>query len=278
MTNAAIDNNLLMNIIAIARSAAVPILEVYRTDFSVQRKADQSPVTAADLAAHELITQRLAELPHCWPILSEESASIPFSQRVRWHRYWLVDPLDGTRDFVNRNDEFSINIALIEHQRPVLGVILAPVSGICYFAAKALGAFKCAAEMAPVPIRVRPCSMDRLTVASSRFHRNALTDAFIENLGPVEMVSMGSALKSCLVAEGRADLYPRFGPTSEWDTAAAQCIIEEAGGQLTDTRFQPLRYNTQESLTNPPFLAFGDVSVDWGSYLPAAARHARQKH
>jgi 3'(2'), 5'-bisphosphate nucleotidase len=268
MSKISIDRTLMGSIIDIARSAAGPILEVYQTNFTVQRKADQSPVTEADLAAHEVITASLSKLAQRWPVLSEESASIPFSNRALWHRYWLVDPLDGTRDFVKRNDEFSVNIALIEQNRPVLGVILAPVTGICYFAARGLGAHKWVPETSPTPIRVRRCSADRLTVAGSRFHRNPLTDAFIRNLGPSELLVMGSSLKSCLVAEGRADIYPRFGPTSEWDTAAAQCVVEEAGGHLTNTSFEPLRYNTRESLTNPPFLTFGDASVDWRSYLP----------
>lgn len=271
MTNISIDRTLIAAVIDIAKSAAVRILEVYQTNFSVRRKADQSPVTEADLTAHVVITAGLSKLTQCWPILSEESASIPFSDRAIWHRYWLVDPLDGTRDFVKRNHEFSINIALIERHRPVLGVILAPVTGICYFAARGLGAHKWVPESSPVPIRVRRCPTDRPTVAGSRFHRTPLTDTFIKNLGDVEMVLMGSALKSCLVAEGRADIYPRFGPTSEWDTAAAQCVVEEAGGHLTNTQFQPLRYNTRESLTNPAFLTFGDSSVDWRSYLPETA-------
>ena len=268
MTNTSIDHTLIGAIIDIAKSAAGAILEVYQTNFSVQRKADQSPVTEADLAAHEVITAGLSKLAQHWPVLSEESASIPFSHRAIWHHYWLVDPLDGTRDFVKRNDEFSVNIALIEGHCPALGVVLAPVTGICYFAARGLGAHKWLPDSSPALIRVRRCPADRLTVASSRFHRNPLTDAFIQNLGKTDMLVMGSSLKSCLVAEGRADIYPRFGPTSEWDTAAAQCVVEEAGGYLTSTRFKPLRYNTQDSLTNPAFLTFGDSSVDWRRYLP----------
>ena len=270
MTDLSIDRALTETIIDIAKSAAVAILEIYQSNFSVQRKADQSPVTEADLAAHEVITVSLSKLTPRWPVLSEESASIPFSNRAIWHRYWLVDPLDGTRDFVKRNDEFSVNIALIERHCPVLGVVFAPVTGICYFAARGLGAYKWVPERSPVPIRVRRCPANRFTVARSRFHPNPLTDAFIRNLGKTEMLVMGSALKSCLVAEGRADIYPRFGPTSEWDTAAAQCVVEEAGGHLTSTQFEPLRYNTRASLTNPAFLTFGDATVDWRSYLPDA--------
>lgn len=268
MSNLSIDRTLLAATVEIAKSAALPILEVYQTNFSVQHKADKSPVTEADLAAHEVITEGLSKLTQQWPILSEESVAIPFSNRSRWHQYWLVDPLDGTRDFVKRNDEFSVNIALIKEHSPVLGVILAPVTGICYFAAQGLGAHKWVPGRTPVPIHVRACPTDQLTAVGSRFHRNPLTDAFIKNLGTAEILAMGSSLKSCLVAEGRADVYPRFGPTSEWDTAAAQCVVEEAGGHLTDTQFEPLRYNTRESLTNPAFLTFGDSSVDWRRYLP----------
>lgn len=268
MTIPSLDDTLIAAIIDIARAAATGILAVYQTDFSVRNKADKSPVTEADLVANEVITEGLTRLPERLPILSEESLLIPFSERTLWHRYWLVDPLDGTRDFVKRSDEFSVNIALIERHRPVLGVILAPVTGTCYFAVRGRGAHKWIPTAAPIPIRVRRRPPDRLTVAGSRFHRNALTDAFIKNLGNIDLLAMGSSLKSCLVAEGRADIYPRFGPTSEWDTAAAQCVVEEAGGHLTDTRFKPLRYNTRESLTNPSFLTFGDASVDWCRYLP----------
>ena len=268
MSGTAIDRILLMAIIEIARTAAARILQVYDSDFTVTRKEDHSPLTEADLAAHQTILRGLSQLSPKLPVLSEESTPIPFAERRRWHRYWLVDPLDGTREFIKRNDEFTVNIALIEDHRPILGVILAPVTGVCYFAARGFGAHKWQPNHSPKRIRVRRRPTGRLTVAGSRSHRNALTETFICNLGDIELLVVGSSLKSCLVAEGRADIYPRFGATSEWDTAAAQCVVEEAGGGLANTALVPLRYNTEASLTNPPFLAFGDISEDWRKYLP----------
>lgn len=264
-----ITRTLLDTILEIAQQASERILEVYEGNFVVQRKADQSPLTAADLAANEAITSGLSQLAPRLPVLSEESALFTYSERARWEQYWLVDPLDGTREFVKRNDEFTVNIALIDHHRPVLGVIQAPVTGVQFFAAHGIGAFKAEPGQQPQSIQVRHRLEGRLRVAGSRSHRNPLTNAFISNLGDTEIITIGSSLKSCLVAEGSADIYPRFGATSEWDTAAAQCVVEAAGGQVTDTALLPLRYNTKESLTNPPFLVFGDTSQDWRRFVPA---------
>lgn len=264
----AITQTLLGSVLEIAQEASERILEVYKSNFTVERKADQSPLTEADLAANEAITIGLGQLSPCLPVLSEESAVVAYRERASWERYWLVDPLDGTREFVKRNDEFTVNIALVDHHQPVLGVILAPVTGVRFCAAHGIGAFKVEAGHQPQPIHVQRHRERCLRVAGSRSHRNSLTNAFIRNLGETKIITIGSSLKSCLVAEGRADIYPRFGPTSEWDTAAAQCIVEAAGGQLTDTTLVPLRYNTKESLTNPPFLVFGDSSEDWRRFVP----------
>jgi len=263
-----IDQPLLDRVIAIARQASDRILEVYDTDFTVEHKDDASPLTAADLASHEVIVAGLEAIDPQVPILSEESAQMPFAERSGWGRYWLVDPLDGTREFVKRNGEFTVNIALIEGHRPVLGVVHVPVKGESYSAALGLGAHKRSADGAAVAIKVRKRPAGTLSVAGSRSHGNRVTQTFIENLGDTELVAIGSSLKICLVAEGRADVYPRFGPTSEWDTAAAQCVVEQAGGLLTDTALQPLRYNTKESLLNPSFLVIGDPSEDWGRFIP----------
>lgn len=262
-----VTRELLDHAIVIAREAGKHIMEVYETNFSVHRKEDQSPLTKADLIAHQTIIDGLSKLCPGVPVLSEESPPIPFAKRSLWTRYWLVDPLDGTREFVKRNDEFTVNLALIEQHRPVIGVVVAPVTGACYFAAKDIGAYKQEPGREARRIRARALPDGPITVAGSRSHGNSATRAFIERLGDTEVIGIGSSLKSCLIAEGRADIYPRFGPTSEWDTAAAQCVVEEAGGRVTDTSLRPLMYNTRESLTNPAFLAYGDASQDWREYI-----------
>ncbi|MDQ2971931.1 MAG: 3'(2'),5'-bisphosphate nucleotidase CysQ, partial [Pseudomonadota bacterium] len=197
------------------------------------------------------------------PVLSEESADIDWSIRQTWPRHWLVDPLDGTREFVKRNGEFTVNIALIEDHAPVLGVVLAPVSGELYFASNDTGAFVERAPGAmPRPIETRTAATP-LIIAGSRSHGNERQAAMLLRLGEHRLISLGSSLKFCLLARGEADLYLRLGPTSEWDTAAAQCVLEQAGGAVLDLSGAPLRYNWRESLLNPEFMAVGDPSVDW---------------
>ncbi|HEC15890.1 MAG TPA: 3'(2'),5'-bisphosphate nucleotidase [Sedimenticola sp.] len=251
----------------LAKEAGAAILEIYARDFSVYEKDDRSPLTEADTAAHGIIVRALEELTPEIPVLSEESAEIPCETRRAWSRYWLIDPLDGTKEFIKRNGEFTVNIALIEDHRPVLGVVYAPVPNVLYFAVSGEGAFRQKAGEEPSRISVRSSCRRPVQVAGSRSHAGDSLRRYLSNLGDYEIVSMGSSLKICLVAEGRADLYPRLGPTSEWDTAAAQAIVEAAGGRLTDTSMQPLRYNTKDSLLNPFFFVFGDASVDWSEYL-----------
>ncbi len=255
------------SLLDLARSAGDAILQIYETDFAVQSKSDQSPLTAADMASHRIIDQGLRSLTPDIPILSEESSTVPFAERRQWQRYWLVDPLDGTKEFVKRNGEFTVNIALVEGHTPVLGVVHVPVKDLVYYGAKDRGAWRKAAHADAVPIRVCPQRRDPVQVAGSRSHAGESLQNFLRRLGPHEIVSMGSSLKLCLVADGTADLYPRLGPTSEWDTGAAQAVVEAAGGRVTDTELHPLSYNTKESLLNPHFLVFGDTSVDWASYL-----------
>ena len=255
----------------LACEAGRRILEVYATDFDVEHKADDSPLTAADMAAHHTILDGLAHLTPRVPVLSEESAQQPFAERAAWPCYWLVDPLDGTREFVKRNGEFTVNIALIAGHEPVLGVVHAPVGGVSYWAVRGHGAWRQSPGGHPGRLHTRPRPAGRITVAGSRSHRSASLERLLERLGDYELIGMGSSLKFCLVAEGRADLYPRLGPTSEWDTAAAHCIVDEAGGRITDLALRPLRYNTKESLLNPHFLAVGDPDHDWARYLPPDA-------
>ena len=259
--------DLVESVINIAAAAAREILAVYATEFTSDDKDDRSPLTAADMAAHQMICRKLAELTPAIPVLSEESAAIPYTTRKNWRQYWLVDPLDGTREFIKRNGEFTVNIALIDQHKPVLGVVQVPVKDICYYAAEDMGAYKRVLSLS-TPLQVKKTIAGSFKVAGSRSHGSEKQTQFIEQLGDkTELIAIGSSLKFCLVAEGLVDIYPRFGPTSEWDTAAAQCIVEQAGGIVTDTALQPLRYNTKESLLNPEFLAIADRSFDWQPYL-----------
>lgn len=254
---------------ALAVEASERILEIYGTAFAVTAKDDNSPLTAADLAAHQVIVAGLERLTPEIPILSEESSAIPFSQRLGWRRYWLVDPLDGTKEFVQRNGQFTVNIAFIENHEPVLGVVRVPVNGVCYFAVRGYGAFREEPGQSTRPIRVEPLRVGKpVRVMGSKSHGGPRLQRFAARLGIHELVTIGSSLKFCQVAEGSADVYPRFGPTSEWDTAAAQAIVEVAGGQVVSMATgQPLRYNLQESLVNPYFLVYGDANGDWFSHL-----------
>lgn len=263
---------LLDGVIDISKRAGEKILEVYNRDFEngefeVTKKEDCSPLTEADMAAHHSIVAGLKSLTPDIPILSEESASIPFEERQSWQRYWLVDPLDGTREFIKRNGEFTVNIALIDGHDSVLGVIYVPVQGLSYFAVRGHGAFKQADGKAAIKISSKKWQGGTLRVAGSRSHRGDSLDAMLAKIGDYEIISMGSSLKSCLVAEGAVHIYPRFGLTSEWDTAAAQCVVEEAGGRLTELSFEPLKYNTKDSLLNPWFFVAGDQDIDWQQYI-----------
>lgn len=259
--------SLLPQIIDLATDAGHRILEIYQTDFDVTHKSDESPLTAADMAAHNAIVAGLAVVTPDLPVLSEESVDVPFEERRQWTTYWLVDPLDGTREFIKRNGEFTVNIALIHEHEPILGVIYTPVSGLTYYAARGTGAWKRIGDGRAEGIHTRKKTAGRTVIAGSRSHRGDSLNAFLDNLGEYDIVSMGSSLKSGLVAEGKADIYPRLGPTSEWDTAAAQSIVEEAGGRVIKLDGTPLRYNTKESLLNPHFLVVGDPDFDWRRFL-----------
>jgi 3'(2'), 5'-bisphosphate nucleotidase len=253
----------LNELIALSRRAGNAILEIYGQDFEVETKSDASPLTQADLASHRIICDSLAEIDPHTPVLSEESAEIDFSERSRWQEYWLVDPLDGTKEFVNRNGEFTVNIALIVGHQPVMGIVHVPVTGMTYFGGAGLGAFRKDNEGEAELISTRIPAADPVVVVGSRSHANPDLERRLEALGAYELVSMGSSLKFCLVAEGKADFYPRLGLTSEWDTAAAQAVVEAAGGQVTTLDGVALPYNTKSSLLNPEFLVFGDKDRDW---------------
>lgn len=253
-------------IVEIARRAGEAILAVYRHPFEVAHKDDRSPLTEADLDAHRVIVAGLGSLEPMLPVLSEEAASVPYEERRRWRRYWLVDPLDGTREFIKRNGEFTVNIALIEDGVPILGVVYAPDRGELVHALAGAGTVLERSGEAPVVIRCVPRSA-KARIAGSRSHRDERFDAFAARLGDYELLAIGSSLKFCLIAEGKADAYLRTGPTSEWDTAAGQCVLEAAGGRVTTLDGQPLRYNTKDSLLNPDFIATGDQGFDWSALL-----------
>lgn len=260
----------LQQVVDIAIDAGREILEVYGGAFTVEQKSDGSPLTEADRRAHDLIHARLRQLDPGIPILSEESESAAFAQRRSWNRLWLVDPLDGTRGFVERSDHFTVNIALIEGGRATLGVVHAPVQGDSYYAAGG-GAFKAGRAHPPAPIFVKKFNREKVVMAASHAHAGAAVETYRARLagavGEVEVIRIGSSLKICLVAEGRADIYPRLGATSEWDTAAAHCVLEAAGGRVTTLSGESLKYN-KENILNPWFLAIGDPDFDWA----AAAR------
>lgn len=255
----------------IARAAGSAILDIYHGEFAVQTKADASPLTAADLAAQRVIMDGLAGLEPRLPVLSEEGETRAWSERRTWSRYWLVDPLDGTREFVKRNGEFTVNIALIDDHCSVLGAVLAPVTGDLYVAAQGRGAWlQSHADGEWQRIRTSPLATPS-RVAGSRSHGGTQGDVLRQLVGDdFQMLPLGSSLKFCLIARGDADVYLRLGLTSEWDTAAAQSVLEESGGAVLDLTGVPFRYNRGESLLNPEFIAVGDNSIDWVGRLRAA--------
>jgi 3'(2'), 5'-bisphosphate nucleotidase len=257
-------------VVDLVRRAGNAILEVYASaSIETTPKADESPLTAADLASHRLITAALDALTPGWPVLSEEAEATPFELRRHWPAYWLVDPLDGTREFLARNGEFTVNVALIAGHEPVLGVVGVPVRDVIYTGVAGVGATRIQGNAAPQAIVTRRPSAEPIRVVGSRSHRGDSLDGFLGRIGPHELVPVGSALKFCLVAEGGADVYPRLGPTSEWDTAAAQAVLTAAGGAVMTLDGAPLRYNTKADILNPAFLACGDVRRNWLSALSA---------
>jgi 3'(2'), 5'-bisphosphate nucleotidase len=243
---------LLPHVTALARESGRSILGVYQDrNPLVEYKLDHSPVTQADLVSHRILETGLSGLAPHWPVLSEESAEVPFDERKSWRHFWMIDPLDGTKEFLQRTGEFTVNIALIEDDRPVLGVVYAPVIDKLYFAARGNGSFRMDGEVT-TPIKVATTTAGSTRYVVSRDHASEQED--LGQTKGCEVVVMGSSLKFCLIAEGAADVYPRTGPTMEWDTAAAQCILEEAGGSVTDLEGNTIRYN-KHVLLNSGFIA-----------------------
>jgi 3'(2'), 5'-bisphosphate nucleotidase len=268
-------NSLLVDAVVAAKKASDAIVEVYGSAFNVEMKEDRSPLTLADRRSHEIISGHLQALEKSLPLLSEEGRDIPYKERKAWEYYWLVDPLDGTKEFIKKNGEFTVNIALMFRDRPVMGVVLLPVKDILYFAAEEIGAFKISdtswiknrpslselqGNAQRLPIKTEPGERT-FTAIASRSHLSDETSSYLETLkkehGGIRTISAGSSLKFCLVAEGTADVYPRFAPTMEWDTAAGQAIVEHAGGVVLKYETgEPLRYN-KENLLNPWFIVKG---------------------
>lgn len=269
-----ISPDLVTAVIDLARRAGDAILSVYESDeFDVQAKGDGSPLTRADRLAHETIATGLRGITPSIPLMSEESGPEAENSRQGWRDYWLVDPLDGTKEFIKRNDEFTVNIAYVAEGRPILGVVWAPALGRGYAGSAEQGAWRFGPGEDREVIRVRGFDGGPATVVASRSHRGEAVDAFLRCLAerrvPAEVRSMGSSLKLCLVAEGVADVYPRLGPTSEWDTAAAHAVVEAAGGRVIDVAGRPLRYN-KASILNPWFLAVGGGDFPWHDCVPSA--------
>lgn len=254
-------------IVEVARQAGTLIMSVYQKDFAIYDKQDASPLTEADLKAHEHIVAALNAYTPDVPVLSEESSPASMADRMAWTRYWLVDPLDGTKEFIKKNGEFTVNIALIENGHPILGVVHAPALNVTYWGEAGKGAFKQEGDGPIVPIHVAPlpASEQEWRVVGSRSHASEEFNQFMSRLPNAVLVSMGSSLKLCLVAEGKADLYPRHGPTSEWDTAAAHAIVAAAGGQvLAWPALQPLRYNQNpDTMLNPYFMVCALPDARW---------------
>ncbi|PIE40862.1 MAG: 3'(2'),5'-bisphosphate nucleotidase [Gammaproteobacteria bacterium] len=268
-----INYRMLKSVLAIATQAGQAILEIYKAseEVEIELKSDDSPVTAADHAAHRVIVNALTAQYPSIPVFSEESGGIAFEDRKAWPEFWLVDPLDGTKEFINRTGEFTVNIALIQNGEPVLGVVSVPLKGQAFVGAQGMGAYKVQIGHPWLPIKTRDMAKERLVVVGSRRHGAQALDALLEKLGQhfesIESTNMGSSLKFCLIAEGKADIYPRLALTSEWDTAAAQAVLMAAGGVVLDVDFNPLRYNKGESVLNPFFYAFGDTNADWSELL-----------
>ena len=258
---------LMPQLVTLAHRAGEAVMKFYSQDeLGTTYKEFDSPLTCADIASHDLIVKQLQALTPTVPVLSEESKAVPYQVRQAWRTFWLVDPLDGTKEFIKRNGEFTVNIALIEEGRPVFGVVHAPAMEVTYFAAHGLGAFKLTAQDKTIPIAVRKCESTRLKVVASRSHADEKLQRFLDKISAAECISMGSSLKLCLVAEGEAHLYPRLGPTMEWDTAAAQCVVEVAGGSVVDAEGHALVYNKRD-LANPHFIVSGDPTFPWQSYM-----------
>jgi len=261
-------------LLELVERAGDAIMAIYEHHIEVQTKEDDSPLTKADLASHRLLTEGLRRITPELPVLSEEGAAQSYAERRGWQRYWLIDPLDGTKEFINRNGEFTVNVALIEGNRAVFGIVGVPAQGVVYWGdVKARTAWRRQGETT-TRIQSKPFRKgEPLVVVASRSHGGERLEQYLTTLaseyGKVDRTPVGSSLKLCILAEGRADLYPRLGPTSEWDIAAAHAVLEAAGGDLWTVSGDPLSYNAKDSVLNPEFIAVGDGGFGWKKKLPS---------
>jgi len=245
---------LIMSTVEIAKEAGEAITEIYNSDFDYQLKKDLSPITAADNLSHNIITERLKMLTPEIPILSEENCDIPYKIRSQWTQYWLVDPLDGTKEFIKKNGEFTVNIALIENNNPIFGVIHLPITNEIYWGSQVSGSFYSNESSDVEPISVSENHQNPMRIVASRSHPSDVLNSLLEKIANYEIINTGSSIKFCLIASGQADCYPRFGPTSEWDTAAGEAIVRFAGGHVVTTNGDSIQYNTKEDYLNPNFI------------------------
>lgn len=250
-----INKKLIKEVILISKKAGVSILDIYnQSNIEIDVKDDDSPLTQADIASHNTIVNSLMNLTPEIPILSEESSYIDFDERSKWETYWLVDPLDGTKEFLKRNGEFTVNIALIENNTPILGVIFVPATNESYWGSRKYGSFYSSDGKNIKQLNVSKGSWDSLSIVTSRSHVNEELQVLLNEIDNFNLVSRGSSLKFCLIASGEADIYPRFGLTSEWDIAAGEAIVKFAGGHITNIDNNQLLYNKKESFLNPYFI------------------------
>ena len=259
-------NQVILELLNISIDSGKEIMKIYDKDFTADTKEDSSPITEADKNSNELIVSRLKTLEPNIPILSEESL-VSWGIRKKWNKYWLIDPLDGTKEFINRNGEFTINISLIENNKPVFGIIYSPLKSVLYYAYKNYGSFKVYTNRNLSSLnnlkKIRVVKkINKITrIVGSRSHSNMEFHEWVKNkFANFELIKIGSSLKFCLLAEGTADIYPRFGPTSEWDIAAGHIILQEAGGKLRSIDNHEILYNTKENILNPNFIAYGNIS------------------
>jgi 3'(2'), 5'-bisphosphate nucleotidase len=256
-----LNEQLIISTIEIAKEAGEAISQIYKSDFDYQIKRDLSPITAADRLSHKIITERLKILTPEIPILSEENCNIPFKVRSQWADYWLIDPLDGTKEFINNNGEFTVNIALIENNTPILGIIHIPIAHETYWGSKNKGSFYLNANDDEVNISVSNNHQNPIRIVASRSHPSEMLNYVLEKIINYEIIKIGSSIKFCHIASGQADCYPRFGPTSEWDTAAGEAIVRYAGGHMVTLNGNLMQYNAKKDYLNPNFIVSSDKII-----------------
>ncbi len=256
-----LNEQLIVSTVKIAKKAGKAISQIYNSDFDYKLKSDSSPITIADNLSHQIITERLKILTPEIPIISEEDCEIDYKIRAQWSQYWLVDPLDGTKEFINKNDEFTVNIALINKNTPILGIIHIPVTNETYWGSRSNGSFYLNENNDKKQLYVSERINSPLRIAVSRSHPSEILDSLLKQLVDYEILEAGSSIKFCMIASGQADCYPRFGPTSEWDTAAGEAIVHAAGGHVMTASGNSMNYNKKETFINPNFIVSNDKII-----------------